>query len=151
MAKARTAVQIVADIRTFQPAGGNWRQLDDLLSELWATESAGRYIPDLLSVLERFPEDDGDGVLWSIVHGIESLPGYELELVRSVRHRSSELGVTMIGRLLNGGMFEVDDESLVNLLQEVASSAAPESVRANAAHWAQRHVKRDASADVVGK
>ena len=70
MAKARTAAQVIADIRAFQPAGGNWRRLDDLFGELWATGAAGRHVADLLAVLERFPEDDGAGVLWSVVHGV---------------------------------------------------------------------------------
>jgi hypothetical protein len=96
----RTADQIITDIRDFQPVGGNWRQLDDLFEELWATGLAVRHIRDLLAVLERFPVDDGAGVLWSVVHGVESLPGREPELIRSVRRKPSELGVTMIGRLL---------------------------------------------------
>jgi hypothetical protein len=142
MAKARTAAQIVADIRAFQPAGGNWRRLDDLLGELWAAGAAGRHVADLLAVLERFPEDDGAGVLWSVVHGVESLPGYEPELVRSVRRGPSMLGVTMVGRLLNSGASEVSGVPLVGLLREIAASpAAPESVRSDAADWAQRHAE----------
>jgi len=134
---ARTAAKVVADIRDFQPVRGNWRALDALLAELWATGEAGRHIPDLLAVLERFPEDDGAGVLWSVVHGVESLPGYEPELVRSVRRQPSELGVTMVGRLLNGGVSQVGDVSLIGLLREVAASAAaPQSVRESAADWA---------------
>ena len=133
----RTAAKIVADILAFQPIRGDWRALDALLAELWATGEAGRHIPNLLAVLERFPEDDGAGVLWSVVHGVESLPGYEPELVRSVRRQPSELGVTMVGRLLNGGVSQVGDVSLIGLLREVAASAAtPQSVRESAADWA---------------
>jgi len=136
----RTAAQVVTDIRAFQPADGNWRRLDDLLGELWVTGEAGRHVPDLLAVLERFPEDEGAGVLWSIVHGVESLPGYEAELVQSVRRQPSELGITMVGRLLNSGVSHVRGASLVGLLRDVAeSAAAPDRVRASAAVWAQRH------------
>jgi hypothetical protein len=142
MRKARTAAEVVADIRTFQPEGGNWGPLDDLLGELWATGGAGRYVPDLLAVLERFPEDDGAGVLWSVIHGVESLLGYELELVQSVRRGPSELGVTMVGRLLNGGVSHVGGVSLVRVLQEVAVSlSASESVRASAARWAATYAE----------
>ena len=89
------------------------------------------------SILERFPEGDGAGVLWSVVHGVEALPGYEPELVRSVRRGPSELGVAMVGRLLNAGMSEVGSVSLVSLLREVAESkAAPASVRASATECA---------------
>ena len=148
MSKARTAAQVVADIRAFQPVGGNWRRLDDLLNELWAAGTAGQHVPYLLEVLERFPEDDGAGVLWSVVHGVESLAMYEPELVRSVRRGPSMLSVTMVGRLLNGGVSEVGGVPLVGLLWEVAASAAvPAIIRADAAEWAQMHAETDATPD----
>ncbi len=140
---ARAASQIIADIRSFQPADGDWRRLDDLLAELWASGAAGRHVAELLEVLERFPEDDGAGVLWSIVHGVESLPGYEPELVRSVQRAPSELAVTMIGRLHNAGVTQIGGVSLVGLLREVAAStAASESVRASVAGWVARQGER---------
>ena len=130
---ARPATQIVADIRAFHPTEGNWRRLDDLFGELWATGEAGVHVRDMLGVLEQYPADDGAGVLWSIVHGVESLPGYESELIWSLRRRPSELGVTMVGRLLKSGVSEADGTSLVGLLREIAASAtAPESVRKTA-------------------
>jgi hypothetical protein len=144
----RAAAQIVVDIQAFQPSSGDWRRLDDLLGELWATGDASRHIPDLLAVLERFPVDHGAGVLWSVVHGVESLPGYAPDLIRSVRRQPSELGVTMVGRFLNGGVSQVGRESLVGLLREVTASAtAPESVRAFAADWADRHAEPGAKAN----
>src|SRR5687767_12610970 len=127
---ARATAQVVADIRVFRPSGEDWRQLDALLDELWATGEPGRHIRDLLDVLERFPEEDGDGVLWSIVHGLESLPGYEPELVRSVQRRPSEFGLMMVGRLLNSGESQVAGTSLVALLRSVGSdSDVPGRVR----------------------
>jgi hypothetical protein len=135
----RTADRIVTDIRTFQPTGGNWRPLDGLLAELWSTGEAARHVSELLAVLGRFPEEDGAGVLWSVAHGVESLPGYEAELVRSVRQWPSELGVTMVGRLLNSGVTQAGGVSLIDLLREVAASAtAPERVKKTAAGWAAR-------------
>jgi hypothetical protein len=137
---ARTSHQVADDIRNYQPIDGDWRPLDALFAELWATDDPGRYISDLLVVLERFPEDDGAGVFWSLVHGLESLPGYEAELIRSVQRQPSEMGVTMIGRLLNGGVSQVGGVSLRELLQSVASAVnAPASVRASAADWAASH------------
>jgi hypothetical protein len=128
------------DIRAFSPVGGNWRPLDDLLAELWSTGEASRHVPELLAVLERFPEEDGAGVLWSVVHGVESMPGYEAELVHSVRRRPSELGLTMIGRLLNSGASHVGGVSLTDLLREVAASGnTPEGVRTLAAELAAGH------------
>ena len=138
---ARAPDQIIADIRTFEPTGGNWLPLDALLAELWDSGGAGEHTADLLSVFERFPNEDGD-VLWGIMHGLEALPDYEPILVRSVLALPSEMGVLMVGRLLNGGMSQIGTVSLVELLREVAASAiAPRSVRESAARWARKHAE----------
>jgi hypothetical protein len=138
---ARASEQIVADIHAFAPAGGNWLRLDHLLTELWGSGEAARHTQDLLAVFERFPEEAG-GVLWGVLHGLESVPGYEPALVRSVRARPSEMGVMMVGRLLNGGVSVVGGVPLIDLLREVAAStAAPASVRESAAEWAQQHAE----------
>jgi hypothetical protein len=140
---ARAAAQIIADIRAFLPAGGAWRPLDDLLAELWATGEASQFVPDLLAVLERFPEDDGAGVLWSIVHGLEDVPNYEPDLVRSLQRRPSELAVTMAGRLMNSGVFEVAGVSLIELLRLISTADdASQGVRDRAAKWVARHAAR---------
>jgi hypothetical protein len=61
-----------------------------------------------ISVFERFPDDDGAGVFWSIVHGLEALPGYEHQLLTSISRVPSDMGVTMLGRLLNAGCDDID-------------------------------------------
>jgi hypothetical protein len=131
---ARSSAQVVADLEAFRPSDGNWRPLDDLLEELCETGRAEEHVRDLLAILERFPEDIGAGVLWGVVHILESLPGYEPELVRSVQRRPSELAITMVRRLLNVGTTQVAGFSLRDLLASVASNpAVPESVRETAA------------------
>lgn len=142
---ARAASKILGDIRVFQPEEGNWIPLDELLAELWDSGKAAKHIPDLLAVLERFPKDDGEGVLWSIVHGLENVGGYEPELIQSVRRQPSELGVTMIGRLLNSGTIQVNGVSLVDVLREVVASTSPESIRESAADWVQKHAEPGAA------
>jgi hypothetical protein len=82
-----------------------WLPLDQLLDELW---SAGLVTPEqlpvLLGVFEQFPTEDGAGVLWSIVHGIESLPfDYEPALRESYRRVPSEMAEIMLVRLENAG------------------------------------------------
>jgi hypothetical protein len=62
---ARHTDEILADIDAFRPAGGVWLSLDDLLAELWDAGVPVRALPVLFGVLERFPDDDGAGVLWS--------------------------------------------------------------------------------------
>ncbi len=133
---ARPPDQIVAAIRAFEPIAGNWLLLDDLLAELWANGPAKDHVGDLLAVFERFPEEAG-GVMWGLLHGLEGLRGYELALVRSVQARPSEMGVTMIGRLLNSGVSEIADVPLAGLLREVAASTViPAGARASAEGWA---------------
>ena len=99
----RTADQILAEIHVFQPVGGNWLPLDDRLAELWAVGIPHSAIPVLLGVFERFPDEDGAGVLWSIVHGLESVPGYEPALLESAELRPTPFKLMMIDRLRRAG------------------------------------------------
>jgi hypothetical protein len=64
---------------------GNWLALDHSLTELFQSGFASQGIDALLGVFERHPTDDGAGVFWAIVHGLEATPGYESALVESVR------------------------------------------------------------------
>jgi hypothetical protein len=97
----RQAAQVLHDINQFHPVDGQWLALDALLGELW---SLGTPPPESLSVLigvfERFPDDDGAGVFWSIVHGIENLPyAYDALLTESYRRCPSEMAEIMLARL----------------------------------------------------
>lgn len=55
----------------------------------------------LLSIFERFPEQDGYGVFWGIIHALEACDGYESELLASVQRKPCEFNVRMVNRLLN--------------------------------------------------
>ena len=59
-----------------------------------------RAFPTLFGVFERFPDEDGAGVLWSIVHGVEGLDlDYEQPLRDSLARQRSDMGKIMLGRL----------------------------------------------------
>ena len=91
---------ILRDIDAFAPANGEWRALDDLLAELWAAGVREGHLPVLFRVFERYPEEDGAGVLWSIVHGIEGLAiDYEGALRESLCRQPSFMGKIMLQRL----------------------------------------------------
>lgn len=97
---SRTKEQILDEIRCYQPSAGDWRSLEVLLEELWSTEVNQQVIPTLLGVFERFPNDGGAGVFWSIVHGIESLDcDYESMLRESIGRQPSEMAKIMLDRL----------------------------------------------------
>ena len=96
----RTLDEILRDIETFHPTHGAWLPLDDFLAELWEVGVSAMELPTLLRVFERFPEDDGAGVLWSIVHGVEALDvDYEQPLRDSIARQPSHMGRIMLGRL----------------------------------------------------
>ena len=93
--------EILKDIAQFEPVAGAWLPLDDLLDELWlAGQPQIDVLPILFGVFERFPEDDGAGVFWSIIHGVEALPyNYEPLLWESHGRSPSEMSKIMLTRL----------------------------------------------------
>jgi hypothetical protein len=119
---ARPASDIIADIDGFSPSNGNWLGLDALLQELFLSESASAGIDAMLRVFESFPEEHGNGVFWTIVHGLESQPGYEKRLVESVRRVPTYFAWIPVNRLLNAECKEVEGVRLVSLLEQVANS-----------------------------
>jgi hypothetical protein len=98
------------------------RRLEELLSSLDPSACGEAEFEALLEVFERFPEHDGFGVFWSIVHLLEACTGYEQELVRSVRRKPVEFNLTMINRLLNAGVPEVGGQPLDGLLASAEES-----------------------------
>lgn len=135
----RTTAEIAHDIATFAPQGGNWLALDALLAELWQTGDPEKAIPELLGVFERYHEEEGLGVVWGVLHGLEALPNYETELLRSVGRQPSEFGVLMVGRMLNSGKTEVGGISLLDTLREVAAKASSARIRETAQEFASRN------------
>ncbi len=111
--------EVIHDIRLFEPVDDNWLRLDELLAELWETQRPERGIDAMLNVLERFPEEDGAGVLWSIVHGLETLPDYEDQLFASIERQPSELGLVMISRIVNTGVNVVGGKPITDILEQV--------------------------------
>ncbi len=98
----RDAALILRDIAAFQPSDGEWLPLEHLLEELWDTMPTKEALPVLFGVFERFPDDDGAGVLWSIVHGVEHLPfDYETALRQSYARTPSMMAETMLIRIAN--------------------------------------------------
>ncbi|MDR0242765.1 MAG: hypothetical protein LBJ65_14285 [Burkholderia sp.] len=136
---SRTTADIAHDIATFIPEDDNWLALDLLVTELWQAGHPEQAIPELLSVFERYPEEDGLGVIWSVLHGLESLPNYEPALLRSLARQPSEFGVCMVGRLLNAGRREVGGISLLDTLRELAATAKSPRIRETAVAFVSRN------------
>lgn len=134
----RITANIARDIASFAPKENDWGVLDSLLTELWQTGQPAQAIPELLSVFERYPEDDGFGVASSVLHGLESLPNYEPELLRSLARQPSEFGVLLVGRLLNAGTQAVEGVSLLDKLRELATTASSTRIRDTAHGFVSR-------------
>lgn len=112
--------------------------LDAALAAVARLDDPSPCVPALLAVLERFEQPDEP--LWGVLHALEDIPGYEPRLVESVRRAPSELGLTMVSRLLNDDVDEVDGMPLVALLEEIALDARrSEAVRAEARELAVHH------------
>ena len=137
---AKSVPEIIAAIEHFQPSNGDWRPLDALLYELFRSNSATQGIAAMLNVFERFPLEDGSGVFWSIVHGLESLDGSEPRLVESVQRAPSEFALMMVHRLMNAGYKEVDGVGLAALLEKVIHDQNVNSeIRQSAAKFHRWH------------
>ncbi|BDB29678.1 hypothetical protein Tamer19_06710 [Cupriavidus sp. TA19] len=131
-------MEIAHDIASFVAKEDNWLPLDSLVAEPWQAGYPEQAIPQLLSVFERYPEEDGFGVVWTVLHGLESLPNYEPELLRSLGRQPSEFGICMVGRLINSGIREVGGISLTDTLRELAAAARSPRLRETAVGFVSR-------------
>jgi hypothetical protein len=118
----RTSQDIIADINQFEPEKGNWLRLDALLNELWESDDQENFTTDLLRVFEKFPNDDGAGVLWSIIHGVETFKSYERELIDSLNRQPSEMGLVMLIRIKNTGTKTVDGIEINKIVADLISN-----------------------------
>ena len=130
MTNAETPAKIdalIAELNAFVPLPGvppdDWielNRLDEIVQDLSGPNGA-RAIPALFGVWERFPGYEDHGVFWSILHALEALPGYENELIASVRRAPGEWNLRMVNRVLNGGETHVGSVDLMQLLRETAA------------------------------
>ena len=92
----------------------------------------------LFGIFERFPDEDGYGVYWSILHGLEARSEYENGLRRSIERRPAIFTLRMLDGMVNAGRFECGGVPVLVLLEQVASSSMAEpEVRRNAAEILQ--------------
>jgi hypothetical protein len=113
----------LARIAAFRPSPGddNWRELDEHVQALGPLTLAA--VPALLRVFERFPRHDGHGVFWTILHAIETVEGYAPILVEHVMRTPTEMGVTMLQRLVNANVTHVGVHELAQLITMLSARA----------------------------
>src|SRR5262249_36670519 len=115
--------QLVAaiDALSLVEATDDLSQFQDLADRYFTHPKSGDHLDVWFRLYERFPENDGCGVFWGILHGIESLPGSNEHVVASVRRKATHFPVLMVNRMLNAGITSGRGRSGVPLLREVGA------------------------------
>lgn len=109
--------QLLANkIAEFTPTDGNWLPLESLLEEAFGSENPRVYYPAIFNLFERFPEDDGAGVFWSAVHGMEATGDYEKDLLRFFRRYPTHMTRTMLIRIRNTAQTEIEGIAINRLV-----------------------------------
>jgi hypothetical protein len=98
---------LATQIAEFEPTNGNWLELERLFEMAFSESDPTIYYSAIFNLFERFPDQDGSGVFWSALHGMEAIGGYESDLVRFFRRYPSEMTRTMLIRMRNAGEAEV--------------------------------------------
>lgn len=119
----RTVSALLHALATFQPHD-SWAEVDDLLAELWEHGPPIEALVPLFRFLERFPTDESAGVLMGLVHGLETYPAYESELVDSLRRQPTEMTLLLLRRLANTGQSTVAHVSVSTLYREIQTHPA---------------------------
>jgi len=103
-------------IREFSPCQGDWLPLERLFEQAFADSDPTKYYAAIFNLFERFPEEDGAGVFWSALHGMEAVGGYEQLLLRHFRRFPSLMTNTMLRRILNSGQTHIGQVAIATLI-----------------------------------
>jgi hypothetical protein len=113
---------------------GQLKQLQNLLDSLSVDVCSKEIVSALFDLFERFPDSDGYGMFWTIVHFLEAGVDYESELLASVKRNPCEFNLMMVNRLINGKVKEIAGENLLEVLKTVAMNERADRVVQALAH-----------------
>jgi hypothetical protein len=102
-------------IREFTPENGNWLPLEKLFEIAYESPDCSGYYDAIFNLFERFPDDDGSGVFWSAVHGMEEKGNYEEKLLAYFRRFPTRMTRIMLVRLKNSGVEEISTVKIDSL------------------------------------
>ena len=122
----RQVKEIISEIESYESDDGNWLRLDELVTELWESGNPEIGIDTLFGVFEKNPTDDGAGVFWTILHGLESLE-YEQKLYDSLMDRPSHMTITMLKRIENTDSDTIARKSISELKSFIKNNPKIES------------------------
>jgi len=99
LSDTKSKAQLNNEINTFDPSNHGWNSLEFILDELFNMGVCKDDLHTLFRLFERFPKEDGMGVLWIIVERIEMLNlDYEAELRASLARKQSYMGALLLRR-----------------------------------------------------
>ena len=103
-------------IREFAPENGAWLPLEACFEQAFSSPDPKQYYHAIFNLFERFPDEDGAGVFWSALHGMEALGGYEDLLLQYFRRHPSLMTTTMLRRIQNSGQTHIGSVPLSILI-----------------------------------
>lgn len=117
--------EIIAEINSYESDDGNWLRLDELATELWESGKPEFGINSLLGLFEKYPTEDGAGVFWTILHGIETL-NYEKELYESLIRKPTHITIIMLKRIENSNSELIAGKSISELKKFIKNNPKTE-------------------------
>lgn len=107
---------LIEKILNFEPSEGDWCELDALFENVFASQNPEFYYHAIFSLFEKYPSEDGAGVFWSALHGMERFGKYESELLRCFRRFPNEMSRIMLIRMRNSGLMNVEGFPIERLI-----------------------------------
>jgi hypothetical protein len=103
-------------IREFTPQNGEWLPLETYIERAFSSPDPKKYYHAIFNLFERFPNEDGAGVFWSALHGMEAIGGYEELLLQCFRRHPSLMTKAMLRRIQNSGQTHIGSVALGKLI-----------------------------------
>jgi hypothetical protein len=103
-------------IREFTPQQGVWLPLERHFELAFSSPDPKKYYHAIFNLFERYPDNDGAGVFWSALHGMEAVGGYEELLLQYFRRHPSLMTRTMLRRIMNSGQSHIGRVALSSLI-----------------------------------
>lgn len=119
----RSVDDLLRELQAFAPtqdAADNVHRLNELLADFDALAGCERVVPELLALIERYPQADF-GTPGPLVHVLECQPGYPEQLAASLERQPTELAAWMANRLLNSRLARADRGVWLRRLTAVTS------------------------------
>jgi hypothetical protein len=118
---------LVAEFSAFDASDDEYANTDGLeeLVARWrkiAAKERPKAVPAVFGIFESHPGNAEMGAPGPLVHALETMAGYEEELVASLRRAPSYYGLWMANRILNGKPAKKLAKELTDLLRSAAGN-----------------------------